>query len=97
MFYMPCLAIVFAVFFPRLVMIVIWLCTSWFTVAFKTALWPLLGFVFMPYTTLAYMAAMLNNNHTVSGLWLVLIIIAALVDLGGHGHLTRRRAWQRQR
>jgi hypothetical protein len=93
---MPCLAVVFAVFFPRLVMIVIWLCTSWFNVAFKTILWPLLGFIFMPYTTLAYMAAMLNNHHAVNGLWLVLIVFAALVDLGGHTHLTRRRAWRRR-
>ena len=37
-------------------------------------LWPLLGFFFMPYTTLAYMAAMLNNARHVDGLWLALVI-----------------------
>jgi hypothetical protein len=92
---MPCLAVLFALFFPRLVMVVIWLCTRWFVVAFNTVLWPLLGFIFMPYTTLAYMTAMLKNHHTVNGGWLVLIIFAALVDLAGHRHLSRRRTWQR--
>jgi hypothetical protein len=46
----------------------------------------------MPYTTLAYMAAMLNNNHQVSGWWLALIIVAALIDLGGNGETARRRS-----
>jgi hypothetical protein len=72
-------------------MILIAIFTNWFSAAFNTVLWPLLGFVFMPYTTLAYMAAMLNNNHAVSGGWLVLVIVAVLVDLGGQGHSARRR------
>ena len=88
---MPCLIPIFAVFFPRLIMILIAIFTHWFSAAFNTMLWPLLGFFFMPYTTLAYMAAMLNNNHSVSGGWLVLIIIAVLMDLGGQGHSARRR------
>ncbi len=88
---MPCLIPIFAVFFPRLVMILIAIFTRWFAIAFDSALWPILGFLFMPYTTLAYMAAMLNNNHTASGGWLVLIIVAALLDLGGQGGSARRK------
>jgi hypothetical protein len=94
---MPCLPMILAVFFPRLVLILIAIFTNWFSAAFETALWPLLGFVFMPYTTIAYMAAMLNNNHVVSGGWLALVIVAALFDVGGHGHFARRRAWRRAR
>jgi hypothetical protein len=94
---MPCLPMILAVFFPRLVLILIAIFTNWFGAAFETALWPLLGFVFMPYTTIAYMAAMLNNNHVVSGGWLALVIVAALFDAGGHGHFARRRAWRRAR
>lgn len=93
---MPCLVVILAVFFPRLVMVLIALFTNWFHAAFNTVLWPLLGFLFMPYTTLAYMVAMLNNNHSVSGGWLVLVIVAALLDLGGQGHSARRRRWRRQ-
>ena len=87
---MPCLIISIAVFFPRVVLIIIALFTSWIRSAFDTRLWPILGFLFMPYTTLAYMAAMLNNNHTVSGGWLALVIVAAVVDLGGQGRSARR-------
>ena len=92
---MPCLIPIIAVFFPRLMLILIAFFTHWFQAAFNTLLWPILGFLFMPYTTLAYMAAMLNNNHTVSGGWLVLVIIAVFFDLGTHGGSTRR--WQTSR
>ncbi len=88
---MPCLIPIFAVFFPRLVMVLIAIFTNWFTKAFDSILWPILGFIFMPYTTLAYMAAMLNNSHNVSGGWLVLVIIAVLLDLGGQGRSVRRK------
>ena len=69
----------------------IWLLTPWFNV-FHTRLWPLLGFIFMPYTTLAYMGAMLSAG-AITPLWLVLIVIAAIVDIGhwGGGNYYRRR------
>ena len=53
---------------------------------------PLLGFFFMPYTTLAYMAAILNGGG-VYGSWLVLLVLAVLVDVShwGWGARTRRR------
>ena len=92
---MPCLVAGVALMVPRLAMFFIWLFTGWFRAAFHTWYWPLLGFFFMPYTTLAYMAAMLNNNHAVSGLWLALIIIAAIVDAGHWGG--GRRTWKRRR
>ncbi|MGA2440048.1 MAG: hypothetical protein ABSH08_03750 [Tepidisphaeraceae bacterium] len=88
---MPCLIPILAVFFPRFVMICIAIFTNWFAAAFHTWLWPVLGFLFMPYTTLAYMAAMLNNHHNVNGGWLALVVIAVLVDLGGQGGSARRR------
>jgi hypothetical protein len=51
----------------------------------------------MPYTTLAYMAAMLNNHHNVNGGWLVLVVIAVFVDLGGQGGSARGRRRLRAR
>jgi hypothetical protein len=80
-----CLLPLFAVLMPRVTMFFIWLLTDWFSRAYETALWPFLGFLFMPFTTLAYMAAMLNNNHQVSGGWLVLLVVAVIFDLGGQG------------
>lgn len=78
-----CLLALFSLITPRLVMIFILLMTDWFSRAYETVMWPVLGFIFMPYTTLAYMGAMLNNGQSVSGGWLILVIIAVIADLGG--------------
>jgi hypothetical protein len=52
--------------------------------AFETALWPLLGFVFMPFTTCAY-AIGINEHGAIDGWALALVIVGALLDLGSHG------------
>jgi hypothetical protein len=91
---MGCIIAILALMLPRGLMFFIWLLTDWFARAFSTWWWPLLGFLFMPYTTLAVMAAMLKNNHSVSGFWLALVILAAFVDIshwGGGGRTMRRR------
>jgi hypothetical protein len=90
---MGCLLVGVAVLVPRLVMFFIWLLTDWFGRAYETVIWPVLGFVFMPYATLAYMVAMLNNDHSLSGWWLALFIAAIVVDVGhwgGGGRAARR-------
>jgi len=58
--------------------------------AYETRLWPFLGFLFMPYTTLGYMAGIVNNNGNITGGWLFLVIICALTDLGAWGAPRRR-------
>ena len=90
---MGCILAVLALVLPRVLMFFIWLLTDWFSVAFTTWVWPLLGFFFMPYTTLAYLAAMVNAGQ-VSGLWLALVVVAAIVDIahwGGTRKIHRRR------
>ena len=87
---MPCMVVVVALLVPRVAMFFIWVLTTWFPRSFETWYWPLLGFFFLPYTTLAYMAAMLNNAHGVTGWWLVLLVAALIVDLG-HADMGRRR------
>jgi len=91
---MGCILALFALALPRVVMIGAFLLTDWFGRAFETRLWPVLGFVFMPYSTLAYLAAMLNNHHALTGGWLVLLIVAVLVDVshwGGGSYSYRRK------
>jgi hypothetical protein len=94
---MGCLLPLVAVFAPRLVMFFIFLLTSWFQTAYQTVIWPLLGFFFMPYTTLAYMGAMLNNNHKLDGGWLVVVIVAVIFDLGAHERSARPVYYRRRR
>ena len=68
-------------FFPRVLLFVILLATDWFGRAYETTIWPLLGFLFMPYTTLIYLWAAIQTNGNVGGGWIVLIVIAVLSDL----------------
>lgn len=82
---MGCVLVVIGLAVPRVLMFFIWLLTDWFGRGFETRVWPILGFIFLPYTTLAYLAAMLNNNHALSRLWLVLFVLAILFDVGNWG------------
>ncbi len=93
---MGCLIVIIALAIPRAMMFFIWLLTGWFHRAFDSTIWPLLGFLFMPYTTLAYMVAMLKNSGSVSGLWIVLVVFAVMVDVG-NWHITGRPGRFRRR
>jgi hypothetical protein len=86
-----CLGVV-GLLFPRIALFVLWI-TGLGGEAWNTVLWPLLGFFFMPYTTLFYGIAMLYFDG-LQGLGLVLLIIGVLLDFAGHGgtgHSVRTR------
>ncbi len=88
---MPCLVGILAFFFPRLAIVAVVIFSDYLGAAYQTVFWPLLGFIFMPLTTLAYAWA-INANGSVSGGYLVIVILATLVDLGvlGGGASNRR-------
>lgn len=88
---MPCLLALLALLAPRVVIVLLVIFSNWIGNAYQTILWPLLGFIFMPYTTLAYALA-INSHGSVTGLYLVIVIIAVLIDLGSitGGAATRR-------
>ena len=87
---MPCLFAVFALVTPRLVVALLYFFTRWFAGMFDSLLWPILGFLFMPLTTLAYAWA-INRNGSVSGAYFVVVLLAALIDLGSIGASRARR------
>lgn len=90
---MPCLLLVIALLLPRVAMVLIFFFqVRWYEAVFQGWILPVLGFVFLPYTTLAYMAAVLNAGAVTTG-WLVVIILALLADLAhwGGGYRSRRR------
>ena len=95
---MGCILVVLGLLVPRVAMALIFLSTNWFAQAFQTTIWPVLGFVFMPYTALAWMAGNLHGG--VRGGWTVLVVIAVLVDLGhlagGGTHYRVRRKRRRK-
>lgn len=91
---MGCFVGCLALLFPRIVLFVMFLGGSYIGRAYETTLWPVLGFFFMPFTTLAYAWAV-NSNGTVTGGYLVVVVIAVLMDLGatGKGANDGRRRW----
>ena len=90
---MPCLAVVVVLLFPRVVLVVLWLFTTYLQHAYHGILVPLLGFIFLPITTLAY-AWMVNNHMALAGGNLLILIIAVIIDVGGlGGGEYHRRRW----
>lgn len=92
---MPCLLVIVAVFLPRVALVVIWLFSFYLERAYDSIVWPVLGFLFMPYTTLAYAFAV-NSGHGLRGMYLLLLIVAVILDIsslggGGHSYRGRRR------
>jgi hypothetical protein len=80
---MPCAVGCLALFTPRIAIILVVIFSNYLGEAYQTFIWPLLGFFFMPLTTLAYALAWhMQPRGSVSGLGLVLVVIAALIDLG---------------
>ena len=91
---MGCILAIVALSFPLVVIVLVWLFSDYLHRAYETALWPVLGFLLMPFTTLAYALAMNQNEGSVSGIYLVVVVIAVLVDIGAigsGGHRARRR------
>ena len=90
---MGCLLFLVALLLPRVGLVLIFLFTNWLHVAYEGIfwLWPLLGLLFLPYTTLAYMAAVLNTGGAIPLGWLLLIVLAVLADLAHWGGGTRYR------
>lgn len=89
---MPCLIALLAIAFPRVVMLVLYFFTNFFSRAYHSLLILLLGFIFLPLTTIVY-AWIVNSGQSVNGMYLIAIIVAVVFDLGlvGGGESYRRR------
>jgi uncharacterized oligopeptide transporter (OPT) family protein len=62
--------------------------------AYHGLLLPLLGFLFLPLTTLAD-AWVMNARQPIAGINLLILIIAVVIDLGGiGGEYHRRTRWE---
>ena len=75
---------------PRFVIVLVVLFSNYIGRAYETTLWPLLGFFFLPLTTLAYAWA-INSNGSVAGIYLAVVVIAVLIDVGVFGGSASRR------
>ena len=90
---MPCLLVLLIVGFPRLMLVLMWLFSSILDRAYHGMVIPLLGFFFLPITTIVY-AWMASQGMPMDGFNLVILIVAVLLDAGSHG--TSARSYSRR-
>jgi hypothetical protein len=81
---MPCLLLILFLAFPRIALLLLFLFSNYLERAYHGLIMPLLGFLFLPLTTLAY-AWMANTGRPTTGVNLLILIVAVVVDLGGLG------------
>jgi hypothetical protein len=89
---MPCLLLILFLAFPRIALLLLFLFSNYLQHAYHGLLLPLVGFLFLPLTTLAY-AWMANTGRSTTGINLIILIIAVVIDLSslGGGAYRRRR------
>lgn len=89
---MPCLFFALGAAAPRLVLVLLWLLTSWLSTAYATWFVPLLGFFFAPLSTIWYAVV----QHYFGGAWtlwpLVGMALGVAIDLGIVGGGARQRS-----
>lgn len=102
---MPCFVGCIAVAFPRVALFLVWFFgDDYFSRAFGTWLWPLLGFFFLPLTTLAFAFGINSLGHggDMSPVGWLLVLVGLAGDLGllrggAHGakaFRSRRGEWR---
>jgi hypothetical protein len=81
---MPCLLLLAVVAFPRVVLVCMYLLSNYLQRAYDNLLILVLGFFFLPVTTIVY-AWLVNTKTPLEGINLLYLIVAVLIDAGGLG------------
>jgi hypothetical protein len=87
---MPCLFLLLVLAFPRIGLIILWFTHYLDPLLTRSALLVILGFLFLPITTLVA-AWLVHSGLPLGGGNLLWLVLAALVDLGSHGWGYSRR------
>ncbi|MEM9526328.1 MAG: hypothetical protein AAGA31_06945 [Bacteroidota bacterium] len=85
---MPIILLLLGYFFPRVMIVVLYLFTGWWKSAFDSVLWPILGFFFLPLTVLWYG---ISETYFPGNIQTVGLVIAVLLDLGLIGKGAKRK------
>lgn len=81
---MPCLLVVLVLAFPRVILVLMFLLSNYLQRAYHDLILPIIGFIFLPLTTIVY-AWMVNNRMALEGINLLILVVAVIIDLGGLG------------
>lgn len=88
-----CLVLLASAFSPRLGILLLWLFSDRLTQAFDSGWVGILGFLFLPWTTLAWAVAYQPAFDVgVTGIGWFLVVFAFLVDLSTHAGSTKARS-----
>ncbi len=94
---MCCLLATFLIVGPRGVLFLLWLFQPVrFNVAFDTVLLPILGFLFLPWTTLMYVLVAPGGVDTVDAIGLALALVIDIASWASGGISGRSRYGQQQ-
>jgi hypothetical protein len=89
---MPCFLLLVVLLFPRVALVLLWFFSTYLQRAFHGGLvLPILGFIFLPLTTIVY-AWELNSGMPTAGINLLWLLIAVIIDLGGLGGGAHRQS-----
>jgi len=89
---MHCLILIVILGFPRVALALLWLFSTYLQRAFHGGLLlPILGFLFLPLTTIVY-AWEINSGMPTAGINLLWLLIAVIIDLGGLGGGAHRQS-----
>ena len=72
---MPCLLLIVLLAFPRVVLVLMFLFSTYLQHAYHSLMVPLLGFLFLPLTTIVY-AWLVNSHLPLAGMNLLILIVA---------------------
>lgn len=87
---MGCLFILLTMLSPRLGIIILWAFTNYVNLAFSSWLWPLLGLVFLPWTTLMYILVAAPVGGITFWGWLM-VALGLLSDVAAHAQAYTNR------
>ena len=87
-----CALLLVILLFPRVALVLMWIYSTYLQHAFHGGLvLPVLGFIFLPLTTIVY-AWELNSGMPTAGINLLWLLIAVIIDLGGLGGGAHRQS-----
>lgn len=82
--FVGCLVLIVFLAFPRIALVLLFVFSNYLQRAYHGLILPLLGFLFLPLTTLVY-AWMVNTRTPIAGINLLILVITVVIDLGGLG------------
>ena len=82
---MGCLFLLIAALSPRLAVALMWIFSPWVDRAFDSFIWPLLGLILLPWTTLLYVTLWNTNGRGVDGWEWIFVVFGVLADVASWG------------